>query len=172
MKYEIAYYSRSGNTAMLAEEIAELLSSEDVRLTDLNCSDASDDADMYIIGFGINRGAVPMKVMDVLEQAEGKEIVLFVTCGMEPSEKYRISVERRVKPFLPDDCVYHGLFLCAGRFPDEVIAGVEATLERQPDNQQAQSVLANHEKTRNHPDKADIQNIRDFIWQVTLGEFS
>lgn len=167
MKYEIAYYSRSGNTAMLAEEIAELLSEEEVRLTDLSCSDASNDADMYLVGFGINRGAVPIKVMDTLELAEGKEVVLFVTCGMEPSEQYRRSVERMISPFLPDDCVYHGLFLCAGRFPDEVIAGVKETLRRQPDNQQAQILLANHEKTRAHPGEADLQNIRDFIWRVT-----
>ncbi len=164
MKYEIAYYSRSGNTAMLAEEIAELLSAEEVSLTDLDVTEASDDADVYIIGYGVNRGSVPLSVMETLDLAEGKEVILFVTSGMEPTEQYRLAVERKVKPFIPDDCKYHGLVLCAGRFPDEVIASVEAALRNNPDNRQARIILANHEFTKNRPNEEDTQNIREFVW--------
>lgn len=164
MKYEIAYCSRSGNTALLAEEIAELLSAEEVNLTDLDIDTASDDADVYIIGYGVNRGSVPLNIMDALELAEGKELLLFVTSGIAPTEQYRLVLERKVKPFIPDDCIYHGLFLCAGRFPDEVISSAEKTLQSDPDNRQAQIILASHEVTKTSPNEEDIQSIREFVW--------
>lgn len=164
MKYEIAYCSRSGNTAMLAEEIAELLSAENISMTDLNVDTASDDADVYIIGYGFNRGSAPLCVMDTLELTEGKEVIIFVTSGMEPVEQYRIAVERKVKPFIPDDCKYHGLCLCAGQFPEEVINAAEAELQNDPDNRQAQMVLDNHATTKNRPNEEDIQNVREFVW--------
>lgn len=164
LKYEVAYISNSGNTATIAEEIADMLSEEEVHLTDLSCDEISEDADVYLIGFGINRGTVPMKVMDALEIAESKTILLFVTCGMEPTESYKASVERKILPFLPDDCDYRGLFLCPGQFPEEVVRNLQEVLRRQPDNAQARSLLEQHQKTYGHPNKEDLEKLREFIW--------
>ena len=165
MKYEIAYISQSGNTATLAEEIAEMFSDEEVYLTDLSCEEISEDADVYFVGYGVNRGAVPMKIMDALEIAEGKTILLFVTCGMEPTEGYKSSVERKILPFLPDDCDYKGLFLCPGQFPEDVIRNVQEVLRRQPDNTAARTLAENHRKTYGHPNDADLERLRDFVWE-------
>ena len=163
MKYEVAYISQSGNTATLAEEIAELLSDEVVHLTDLACDDISEDADVYFIGFGVNRGTVPLKIMDALEAAEGKTIFLFVTCGIEPTERYKASVERKVLPFLPDDCDYKGLFLCPGEFPEEVVQNIQAILKQQPDNAQARILAENSRKTYGHPNEDDFKALGEFI---------
>ena len=164
MKYEVAYISNSGNTATVAEEIADMLSEEDVRLTDLSCGEASEDADVYLIGFGVNRGTVPMRIMDALEVAEGKTVLLFVTCGMEPTESYKFSIERKILPFLPDDCDYRGLFLCPGQFPEEVVRNIQEVLRCQPDNAQARSLLEHHQKTYGHPNEDDLEELREFIW--------
>lgn len=164
MKYEVAYISASGNTAILAEDIANMLSDEDVRLTDLSCGEVSEDAEVYLFGFGINRGAIPMKIIDALEAVEGKTILLFVTCGMEPTGDYRSSVERKIQPFLPDDCDYRGLFLCAGQFPDEVIQNIREAVKLQPENTQTRSILEHHKKTEGHPNDEDLEKLRDFIW--------
>lgn len=164
MKYEVAYYSISGNTASLAEEIADMLSDNGVRLTDLSCADVSEDADVYLIGFGINRGTVPLKIIDALEVAEGKTILLFVTCGMEPTDDYKSSIERKILPFLPDGCDYRGLFLCPGQFPDEVIRNAQEVLSNQPNSVSARSLLEHYQKTYGHPDEEDLDDLRDFIW--------
>lgn len=165
MKYEVAYISQSGNTAALASEIAELLSDEIVHLTDLARDEVSEDADVYFIGFGVNRGTVPMKVIDALEVAEGKRIFLFVTCGMEPTGSYKSSVERKILPFLPDDCNYEGLFLCPGQFPEGVVRNVQEILKRQPDNAQAITIAKNYQQACGHPNSEDFEALREFIWE-------
>ena len=165
MKYEVAYLSNSGNTATLAGELAEMLSEEDICLTDLSCEEISEDADVYFIGFGFNRGMIPVRVLDALEVTEGKTILLFATCGMEPTESYKSFVERKVLPFLPDNCDYRGLFLCPGQFPDEVVRNLQEVLRHQPDNTQARSLLEQHQKTRRHPNEDDFENLGNFVWE-------
>jgi flavodoxin len=163
MNYEVAYLSHSGNTAILAQEIARLLSDEAVHLTDLSRGEPSQNADVYLVGFGVNRGRVPVKIMDVLESAEGKTILLFVTCGMEPTEAYKASVERKILPFLPDQCNYRGIFLCAGEFPDEVVRNLPELLRQQPDNPQAQLLAQHHQKTSGHPNAEDLAHLQTFL---------
>lgn len=165
MKYEIAYLSNSGNTATLAREIAELLCEEEMRLVDLSYDDLAEDADVYFMGFGLNRGTVPMKIMDGLELAEGKTVLLFATCGMEPTEEYKASVERKILPFLPDDCDYKGLFLCGGQFPEELVQKMQRVLRAQPENEQAKLFLQHHRKTCTHPNEQDLEALRDFVWK-------
>jgi flavodoxin len=163
LNYEVAYLSRSGNTAVLAEALAGMFSDEKVHLTDLSQDDAAGDADVYLIGYGVNRGTFPVKIMDTLELAEGKTVLLFCTGGVDPTTEYQKSVERKVLPFLPDECDYRGLFLCAGQFPDEVIQNVQEVLRRDPDNAQARSLLEQAQKARTHPDKNDLANLRKFV---------
>ena len=121
MKYEIAYISISGNTERLAHGIADRLPQRKTIVTDLTTEEIMKKANVYLIGFGINKGAVPLKIMEVLEELHGKTILFFVTGGMEPLNEYRDAVERKIEPFLPDDCDYRGLFLCQGQFPDTVL---------------------------------------------------
>jgi hypothetical protein len=97
------------------------------------------------------------------ERAEGKTILLFITCGVEPTAEYQASVERIVLPLLPDDCDYRGMFLCPGQFSDEVVQYLRNVLEQQPDNTQAQSLLAQYEKTCGHPNDSDIRRLRAFL---------
>lgn len=163
MKYEVAYLSQSGNTAVLAEELAEMLSDEDIHLTDLAHGESSPDADVYLIGFGVNRGTVPIKIMDALDAAEGKTILLFVTCGMKPTDAYRTAIERKIAPFLPDACDYRGLFLCAGQFPDAAVQSIERALAQAPDDAQAQALLQQHRQTCGHPNQEDMDALRRFV---------
>lgn len=134
MKCAVAYVSRSGNTAAVAKEVANILSKEEIQLTDLSCEVPPEDADVYLIGFGVNQGTIPLKVMDAMELAEGKVLLMFATCGMEPTEYYKETVERKVTPFLPENCDYRGVFLCPGQFQEDVISKVEEILQAQPDN--------------------------------------
>jgi flavodoxin len=169
MKYEVAYVSNSGNTAALAKELAAMLPQGSVQVRDLAKGDELEEADVYCIGFGVNRGAVPIKIMNALDLLEGKTILLFVTCGMEPTEEYKAAIQHKLQPFLPDDCDYRGLFLCAGQFPDQALQSIRSALEAQPENEQAKSLLEHDKKTRGHPNAQDYAQLRDFLRQA-LGQ--
>lgn len=166
MKYEIAYLSRSGHTAALAEDISEMLSDEEVHLTDLAQSDMNEDAEVYLLGFSIDRGAVPMRIMDALERTEGRVVLLFVTSGMEPTAPYRSSVERKILPFLPDECDYRGLFLCPAQFSDDTVQRVREILRHQPEHPQARALMESYQKTCGHPNALDMEKLREFIWEA------
>jgi flavodoxin len=167
VNYEVAYLSQSGNTAVLAKAIGEMLPEGSVHITDLACDEPVQGADAYLIGYGVGRGTVPMKILDTLELAEGKTLLLFVTSGLQPTEEYHASVERKVLPFLPDDCDYRGLFLCAGQFPDEIIQKAQAALRQDPNNAQARALLEHHQRTKGHPDGDDLERLRGFLTTLT-----
>jgi len=166
MKYEIAYMSDSGNTAVLARAINSLLSAEDTNLTDLSIEDVSDRADVYFIGFDVIRDVIPLKVMDTLEYAEEKTVVLFATCGMEPTDAYKSSIERKILPFIPDGCDYKGLFLCVGQLPETMANNIKETLRLHPENAQAKKLLECCQKSYGHPNNEDLENLQDFIWEA------
>lgn len=73
LNYEIAYYSLSGNTEKLAYGIAKRLPENQAFLTNLQEEEVTLAADVYLVGFGINNGTVPLKVMERIEPAGRKE---------------------------------------------------------------------------------------------------
>lgn len=163
MKYEVAYLSNTGNTKRLAMEITSMLFGKEVVLTDLAHNGVSTDADAFFIGFGINGDVVPVKIMDALECTERKTVMLFVTCGMNPTDAYKAAIERKIFPFLPDDCNYLGLFLCAGKFPDDMIDHAQEVLQQNKEVLHARMVLENHQITKNHPDEDDMRKLREYV---------
>ena len=80
MDYQIAYLNVYGNAGVLADEIQTILAGAE--LVDLNKQEISDDADVYLLVFEITQAAIPLKIMDVLENMEGKTVLCCVTCGM------------------------------------------------------------------------------------------
>lgn len=163
MKYEIAYISKSGNTKKLAEEISLRMPRHKVTITDLSASDLSKKSDFYLIGFGVNNGAIPIRIMNSLEELSGKKIMFFVTCGMEPIAEYRDFVERRLEPFVADDCEYLGLFMCQGKFPNEVLKWASERLDENLDDKVALKILEDSELSANHPNETDYDNAYNFV---------
>ena len=163
MKIEIAFVSLSGNTENLAHGIADNLPHDKTFVTDLTHEDITGKADAYLIGFGVNKGTVPLKIMDVLDELHGKKIMFFVTCGMEPVREYRDAVEKKLLPFLPDDCEYLGLFMCQGEFPNNVLSAARNKLSEEPDNKYAQRILDDAELSAGHPNEMDFENAHNFI---------
>lgn len=163
MKYEIAYVSLSGNTEKLAHGIADKFPVSETILTDLSCEELSLTADIYLLGFGVNKGTVPLKIMEALDELHNKTIMFFVTAGMEPELSYRDSVENKITPFLPDDCNYLGMFMCQGKFPDEVLRAARLKLEEEPDNKYAKRIILDDELSNVHPNEKDFENAYNFI---------
>lgn len=166
MKCEVAYFSKFGNTAVLANAIASMLPAESTKLTDLAQSEMSGGADVNFVGFDVNDGPLPLRIMDALDCAENRVLILFATCCMVPTEHVKAAVERKVHPFLPDGCDYRGLFLCAGQVPESMADNLEAQLKLQPDDPEIKFAVKNCQKVIGHPDEQDIDNLRNFLETV------
>lgn len=163
MKYEIAYLSKTGNSAVLANAIAAMLPGESLRLTDLTQSEMSGGADINFIGFDAVDGPIPLRIMEALDFAEGRVIALFATCFLPASAEVTKAVERRVLPFVPCNCEYKGLFLCTGQATEETFANLEEQLKMQPDNEKIGALLDDCRKTIGHPNEKDLETLRGFI---------
>lgn len=163
MKYEVDYISLTGNTEKLAKAIALALPPDETRLVDLSTQPSSCDADIYLIGFGLSKGNIPLKVMDLLEELEGKTLLFFTTGAMEPNQENIALIERKLAPFMPIQCDYRGLFLCKGEFPRSVADTAKQRLENDPEDGQARVLLQSYNRTVGHPDQTDLQNICDFV---------
>ena len=166
MKYEISYLSKSGNTAKLAEAIASMLPPEDTRIADLASGEASGGADISFVGFDVESGTIPLKIMDALDYAEGKTVVLFATCFFAPTEDERALIERKVAPFLPNECDYRGLFLCAGALPENIFASIKKNISTHPNDTEASALLDRYESAIGHPDAQDIENLEEFVQTI------
>lgn len=162
MKYQIAYLDTYGNAKVLADEIMTVLPSGSTEVIDLSCQEISDEADVYVIGFDTTQSTIPLEIMDVLEVLEGKTVLCFVTSGMALFENQE-SVERKLSPFLPDECDYRGLFFCPGQLPPNVLDSLRAARLEQPESKQAELMLKGYQHSLNHPDAEDRENLCRFI---------
>ncbi len=163
MKYEVAYISGSGNTEKLAHGIADSLPHRDTFVTDLSCEEITEKADVYLIGFGLRKDAIPFRIMDTLEKLEGKTILLFVTASVNPTDEHIKEIERRLNPFMPCEYDYKGIYLCPGQVSDETLNKLSSLLEHEPENEKAMAAMENCKKTLGHPNQEDITDACNFI---------
>ena len=70
------------------------------------------DAEIFFIGFWVDRGTCDISVINMLSELQGKKVALFGTCGLGNGADYYKSIEQKVKVWIPDDCEYLGAFLC------------------------------------------------------------
>lgn len=101
--------------------------------------------------------------MDALDRLAGKKIFLFVTCGIEPSEEYKRLIERKIEPFLPDECDYCGILLCRGQIAEEVLSKIQRQFAQQPDDPAIKKMISEAKLSEGHPDETDAENAVRFI---------
>lgn len=166
MKYQVVYESQSGNTKRLARAIAGCLPERDTELVDLDEQTPSRDADVYCVGFGVRHSTCSMKMLEFLELLNNKTVLLFATCGMNPTETYHDILERGIEPFLPENCDYRGLFLCQGSISDDGYAALKRRFEKMADEETLQRFDEFRLGTKGHPDDDDLENAMTFVEQA------
>ncbi len=163
MTYEIDYFSLTGNTRKLAIGISQSLFAGKVPVIDLSAEEISADADVHLVGFGLKNGVVPYPIMECLELLEGKTILFFVTCGIDPSDEYRQHIERKLAPFMPEQCDYKGMFLCPGQFPQEAMEKAQQAAAFSKNDAKAEEFLKHCREANGHPTQQDIAQACAFI---------
>lgn len=158
MKYQIAYTSDSGNSKKLALGIAQKFFDNEIEIVNLKEEEFTDEAEVYFICFGMNKGAVPYKILECVEKLENKTVMFLVTCGLEPREKHRVEIGRKILPFLPNSCTFRGIFMCRGEFPESVLTAAEEKIFENCENEYARVVLEDAQMSCGHPNQTDIDN--------------
>ena len=166
MNYQVIYESQSGNTARLAKEIAACLPKEHTKLVDINAQKPTLDADVYCVGFCVHHSICSMRRVELLELLNGKVVLLFATCGMNPTQSYHDVLERNITPFLPDTCDYRGFFLCQGAINQDGFAALKRRFESNRDEETLQRFEEFRIDAHDHPSEKDFENARMFTKHV------
>ncbi len=160
MKYQVVYYSETGNTEKIAKAIFECLPGEDKDIQRLG--EYKGDADMYFLGFWVNQGSASMDFLDFLASLEGKKIALFSTCGVGDNPNYHQQIEAQLEAWLPDNCDYRGLYVCQGKMPITVRKRYE-DMNKGEDGKAREEMIRNFDRALLHPDNEDIAKVKEFV---------
>lgn len=165
MDYMVLYSSKTGNTKKIATEIFSALPGMSKDMQSIE-EYRGKDADIFFIGFWVNRGTCEMSVIDALSGLHEKKIALFGTCGMGSSAEYYRSIEQKVNVWIPDDCEYLGTFLCQGKMPMQVRESYEISREDPRQEAYRKRLLRNFDEALFHPNGDDLAQARDFVGRM------
>lgn len=161
MKYAVIYDSETGNTRKIAEAIYDSVQSANMEIINLAIETQIPQADIYFVGFPIHQKNCSMKIVDALEQIESGKVVLFATCGMQPTEKYKEKLEDALSIWLSDDVEYLGMYLCQGKTTPEQKEYFYSTNPQYRDK--IADMLAEGEY---HPDETDCKEAVRFTMEI------
>jgi flavodoxin len=157
MKYAVIYYSQTGNTKKLAENIYSAL--PDTDKTIINADNLSDIpiADVYFIGFLVQRLSCNARIYDILRKIDNAKILLFATCGLNPNPHYKRHIQKKAEMGINESCYCYGFYLCQGAADDKFKRMIYNEL---PDS--AEMLNDVFTKGDTHPDDTDLTGISDF----------
>ena len=166
MAYMVVYSSTTGNTKKIATEIFSALPGMSKDMQNIE-EYRGKDAEIFFIGFWVDRGTCGMSVINVLSELHGKKIALFGTCGMGRGTAYYREIEQKVKVWIPDDCEYLGTFLCQGKMPMKVRQKYEISREDPREEAFRKQMLKNFDEALFHPNEQDFVDARAFAKRLT-----
>lgn len=159
MKYAVLYESNSGNTELIAGEIFDAIKAapENKLFIDLAEDGEIPEADVYYVGFPVSGFNCSFRIMDCLDRLQGKQVALFATCGLKPTEKYREKIESAMKAWIDDDTQYLGFYMCQGKTSP---VQQQKMLTQQPDVAEALEQM--FREGEQHPDAQDLKAAAEF----------
>lgn len=163
MKYAVLYTSETGNTKTLAEEIFVTLPEGEKTIVDIGETIDIPPADMYFIGFGVRNQTYPLKIFDVLEKIENAEIVVFATCGLPPTEKYKEEIKKGLRAWINESCEFSELFVCQGKTSYQ--QQLKFRISYPERSEELDKIF---EEGENHPDDNDLEALGNFIEKIIL----
>ena len=165
MNYAIVTSSRTGNTAFLAQKLAEALPAQDCVFAGAP-GQTLPDADLIFVGFWTDKGDCPPDAAAFLARLRGKRVFLFGTAGFGGSQEYYERVLGRVKAHLAPSNRLAGTFMCQGKMPEAVGARFEAGLRQEPENEALKARLENFRRAMAHPNRRDLEALREAVKQA------
>ncbi len=166
MKTSVVVSSRTGNTALLAEQVRHVLEEETGAK---NClyygapNIRALEAERIFVGFWTDKGSCDEAVADFLGKLSGKKVFLFGTAGFGGSNGYFQKILAHVCDRIPEDNQIIGTYMCQGRMAASVRERYEKLAESQPDDVHIRAMLANYDQALGHPDETDLCRLTEAV---------
>ena len=158
MSYAIAYSSRTGNTAQLAQAVREALSQEECRYFGEPHAEAL-VADTIYVGFWTDKGTCDEQTARFLQGLTNQRIFLFGTAGFGGASAYFDQILGRVKENLGPNVQVVGTYMCQGKMPQVV----RDRYESMEDSPRRTAMLENFDQALCHPDQGDLDRLKEQI---------
>ena len=155
MSYAIVYSSRTGNTALLAQALQEVLPQETCCYCGAPHADAL-SADALYVGFWTDKGTCDEATARFLQSLTDQKVFLFGTAGFGGSPAYFAQILERVKTNLAPEVEVTGTYMCQGKMPQTVRDRYEAM----EDSPRRTAMLANFDQAASHPDQQDLAGLQ------------
>ena len=163
MKILVCYFSNTGNTEKVAQNIAEGLETETVELLKIEEADPSNlkNYDLVVLGSGIYGGKLSKKVTDFMKEVTEYPTKFAFFNTHQSATSYQKAFKRIRTKLEENEAKVIGEFDCVGEnlgMPKEAILGM---LEKLPpeEKKRQKAILA---KTVGHPDAQDLANAKAF----------
>jgi len=163
MKILICYFSNTGNTEKVAQNIAEGLETETVELKKVEDADPLilKNYDLVVLGSGIYGGKLNKKVLDFMKQVSEYPPKFAFFNTHQSATSYQ-KVFKRIRTKLEEnESKVIGEFDCVGEnlgMPKETILGM---LEKLPPEERKRQE-AKIKETVGHPNEQDLENAKAF----------
>lgn len=158
MSYAIAYSSRTGNTAQLAQAVREALSEQECRYFGEPHAEAL-VADTIYVGFWTDKGTCDEQTAHFLKGLTNHRIFLFGTAGFGGAPAYFDQILGRVKENLGPNVQVVGTYMCQGKMPQVVRDRYEAM----EDSPRRTMMLENFDRALSHPDQQDLDGLKQAV---------
>ena len=155
MSYAIVYSSVTGNTALLAQTIREVLPRESC------CYFGAPDpqalsAERIYVGFWTDRGTCDAAAAQFLRQLTGQTVFLFGTAGFGGDGAYFQRILERAEENLGPEVRVVGTYMCQGKMPPAVRRRYQAM----EDGPRKTAMLQNFDRAASHPDQEDLARLQ------------
>ena len=164
MKYAVLFDSRTGNTALIAEEIRSTLKQE--RCVGFGMQPLTGTADVVFLGSWCNRGGFSEEMRKVISGIHHQKVALFATCGYGMDRAYFQRIEERMKEQAGADNDVLAAFVCQGKMPVSVRHRYEELLKDEKMKDAARAMIANFDHALSHPDETDLKQAEAFALRV------
>lgn len=155
MSYAIVYSSRTGNTALLAKTIREILGEEACVYFGAPAPQALAAETIYA-GFWTDRGTCDEEMAQFLQSLTDQSVFLFGTAGFGGSPAYYDQILERVQANLKGSVRLLGRYMCQGQMPQ----AVRTRYEGMEDSPRRTAMLENFDRALGHPDAGDLEQLR------------
>lgn len=166
IKYKVVFTSKTGNTEKLAKAVYEAIGDSSKDIERISEQTGTDDAQVYLIGFWVDRGSCSLEIMDFLDELDEKQIILFGTCGSDPDAEYCRRIETNIQAFIPDGNEYLGLYLSQGKMPMKIRKKYEDMKDTEDMGEHAERMISNFDRALLHPDARDLEGVKQFIREI------
>ncbi|MCI8591735.1 MAG: flavodoxin [Lachnospiraceae bacterium] len=166
MRYKVVFASRTGNTELLAKKIYHAIDDPSKDIERISASTSSLEAEVYLVGFWVDRGTCSPEVMDFLDSIHNKDVILFGTCGTGQDEIYYNRLTRMISGLVPDDNRYLGTYLCQGKMPMAVRKRYEEWLKDERMASRAEYMIRNFDEALLHPNERDLDCAVGFLYRM------